>query len=343
MRRITIHLGLPKTATTSLQKHIFSQLPGYLGQFTQDHLYPSTVHVELRDLYVYGTMLDGRRVYEVDGRPVWIPALSKWVEEVVASKDETLFWSLESLSQWRSPADNAAVWPVMTDPGALPRRGRHPIVGFLQHLSSLLPQDIELKTILTLRNQSDWLISLAAEMGISDSAFVERLILSNDASLDYYGIIRDLEHLRGPENHLTLLFENGMEHNAQQILSFAGYSPRDFRDFGVSRARENVRRSEAGWSVKRLSPHAYLEQRLRSTRERFPLLDKLLRSTETLRRPLHPYLGFEARQRALGGIPARQVQIFLTEEQKAAIRTHCETSNARLGAHLDEDLRSLGY
>ena len=345
MRRLVIHIGLPKTATTSLQTHIFPHLPGYLGKFAEVETYPSTALWGLRHLWSSGALIDNKQVFEIDGRPVWVPALESWVEELVASDEDILLWSEEELTQWRSPEDNAADWPVMVAPEVLPRRGSHPIVGFLQHLHELLPRDVELKTILVLRNQSDWLISLAAQLAVSNIGFVERLIRDDDAFLDYYAITKDLERLRGPENHLTLLFENGLEHNVQEALEFASYSPANIPNLQMSQSRENVRKGDAGWSVQRLAPLQQLERALMTLRHSSSFLDKQLTSNQALRRTFRPIIGSEARQRTLGWIPAvgKQVNISLTEEQRAAIKSHCAASNERLSAHLNVDLKALGY
>ena len=345
MHRLVIHLGLPKTATTSLQTHIFPQLPGYLGLFYPGRRSTSTIFQELWDLYVRGDLIKGKRVLEVDGRPVPGTALETRVKEVVASDQDILLWSDEGLSLWRSPPGHPASWPVMDAPGALPRRGSHPIVGFLKHLRELLPQGVELKTILTLRNQVDWLGSLAAEVGVSDTEFVGRLIRDDDAFLNYYAITEDLEHLRGAENHLTLLFEHGLDHNVQQIMAFVGYSPTDFLNLEMSQYRENVRKSPEGWGVKRPTPLQRLEMLLRAVRDQSPFLENQLSSNEVLRRIFRPLIGFEARARTLRRLPslAKQVSISLTEAQREAIRRHCEASNARLGEHLNMDLKTLGY
>jgi len=342
MRRLVIHLGLPKTATTTLQMHIFRQLPGYLGRFYEEEAYSSAALFELDNLYYFGASIDNKQVFEIDGRPVWVPALEAWVEDVIASDEEILLWSQEGLTLWSSPAGDPALWPVMDSPTALPRRDSHPIVGFLQQLRELLPQDIELKTILTLRNQSDWLISLAAEVGVPNARFVEGLIRDNDAFLDYYAITKDLERLRGPENHLTLLFENPLEHNCQEIFKFAGYPPADFQNLTVPEDQANVRKSKRGWKVAGTGVDR-LERRIEALRRSSPFLDKHLTSNQALRRIFRPLLGSKARRRVLGTTLAKGTKISLTQEQRTAIKSHCEASNARLSAHLNVDLKALGY
>ena len=339
MRRLVIHLGLPKTATTTLQTHIFPQLPGYLGRFYEGDTYPSAALTkQLIQLYWWG--FDEKQVFEIDGHPAWVPALEAWVEELVASDEDILLWSEEGLSVWRSPASNAAYWPPMDAPGALPRRGSHPIVDFLQQLRELLPQDIELKTILTLRNQSDWLVSLAAQMHVRNTGFVDRLIRDDDAFLNSYAMTKDLECLRGPENHLTLLFENGLEHNVEEILKFAGYPPAGFQNLTVPEARENVGKRDKGWKVE--AP-AGVEGFLLAFRGKFPFLDDNVFTNDKWRRALRPLFGYEIRRKVLSQGKWKSFTISLTRGQRTAIKSHCKASNVQLSAHLDVDLEALGY
>lgn len=340
MRRLVIHLGLHKTATTSLQTHYFPQFPGYLGRFYPETNYASCALDELAEVHAYGALIDGQRVFEVDGREVWIPAMESWVEELLASDEEIHLWSNEGLSLWRSPAGSSAASPVMDAPEALPRRGSHPIVGFLRHLRALLPEDVELKTVLTLRNQSDWLCSLAAQSGIAETAFVERLINADDAFLDYHAITRDLEHLRGRKNHLTLIFEEGLEQNAQKIQRFAGYTPSEIPNLDTSQARENVRRGAEGWTGQRF---VGIEGALRAI-ARTSVLDRHVLSNRTWRRALRPILGYEMRRRLFGRYSDPQTfTISLTPSQRESIRIHCDGSNAQLSSHLGLDLKEFGY
>jgi len=266
--------------------------------------------------------------------------MQDWVKEIVARDEDILLWSDEALSVWRSPSGNAAAWPVVDARGALPRRGSHQVVGFLKQLREVLPQSIELKTILTLRNQGDWLISLAAQVGTTNTGFVARLIRGDDAFLDYYAITEDLERLRGPENHLTLLFENGLEHNVQEILKFAGYAPTDFRNLAVSQSRENVRKTDQGWVS---TKPAGVEGFLLAFRAKARFLEDDRFMNDKWRRALRRFFGYEMRRKVLGQGKMKSFNIYLTQEQRTAIKLHCATSNTRLSAHLGVDLRALGY
>jgi hypothetical protein len=344
VRRLVLHLGLPKTATTSLQTHVFSRMPGYAGKFNQGDLFPSPRLQELRDAFIHRALVSKGQVSEVAGRESWIPALQSWVEELLATDEPIVFLSDEGLSWWRSPVGDSAEWPVIESAGAVPRRGPHPFISLVQTLRRLLPSEVELKTVLVLRNQSDWLASLAAQEGVLGTAFVHRLIRDNDAFLDYYAIVEDLRQSCGPDNHLTLLFENSFEGNAEAILRFAGYSLSESTTPVVSRERENARRSDKGWFVGAVQPHDRLELVLRKWSDRSPWLARFLSSENSPLGLIRPLVGYEARQRASTWLfNKRAATISLTEDQKTAIRIHCRASNARLSRHLGVDLDALGY
>jgi len=214
-------------------------------------------------------------------------------------------------------------------------------VAFLRNFRDFLPQDFRLKTVLVLRNQCDWLGSLAAEVGVSDTAFVDRLIRADDAFLHWDEIVRDLERIGSPGDHLTLLFENGFEQNARDILQFAGYSPAEMSGGQIEWAHANARRTEEGWVGERYS---LIERSILALRTKTRFLEKPIYSHKAWRHFMRPLLGKEMRDRALKRLSApRAYTVRLSSEQREAIKMHCEESNARLGAHLGLDLKSLGY
>ena len=98
VRRLVIHIGLAKTATTSLQTHTYPELPGYLGKFSTGQTYESTALYELLHLYDSGAFIDNERLIEIDGSPARVPVFRPWIEELVASDEDILLWSEEGLT-----------------------------------------------------------------------------------------------------------------------------------------------------------------------------------------------------------------------------------------------------
>lgn len=340
MEQLTIHIGLPKTGTTSLQTHAFSRLPGYLGKFpSQRHRLSPSLRGVL-DAYRIGLEVDNERVFEVGGQEAWASLIEPWVKHLLTSEARKGLLSDEDLAGWRYPVGNAARWPVLDSSSALPRRGPHPVIRFLEQVRARLPLDIELKSVLVLRNQSDWLGSLAAQAAVSNTAFVQRVIRNKDAFLDFHSIVVDLERLLGAQNHKTILFESGLEHIASEIIRFAGYPDSDIPSPETLRPRANVRRQgDNEWVV--ADEPSRLDEVLVRLRAENTFVERFYQSG-AWRRILRPFLGPHVRRRILHPNYRRQT-ISLTQEQRATIRAHCQKSNARLSEHLGLDLTRLGY
>lgn len=343
VRQLILHVGMPKTATTSLQTHLFSSLPGFLGKSHAPEPFfstrVSTPHFKSELLaafvtaYIAGVDVDGHRSYGREGQETWRPALRAWVSNLLNSPEDTVLVSYESFMGWRSPLGNAAIWPVMDEADALPRRGRHPVLHFLTYLRELLPANVDLKTILVLRNQSDWLCSLAAQVGIANTKFVDRLIDTDDAFLDYSTIVKGFMNLRGRSSHLTLLHENGLHVNAEKILQFCDYVVPSLSTEVTSWKNENVRRdSSGGWRVHEEIPLERFATRVSSLIHNLRL--------DFVRPALKPILGHRVREKFHVRQPGT---ISLTSEQHWKIREHCYESNLELSDVLRLDLSQFGY
>lgn len=330
MKRLTIHLGLPKTGSTSLQTQVFFDLPGYLGRNGHSELEWSEI-AAWRDAFF--TANSGRPLGQRDNY-VWDALFVAWLDKIVRSPQQTFLISDELFLQWPSPHGNSAAWPVQTAPGAAPRRGVHPVVNLLSRMRSMLPPDVDLKTVVVLRNQSDWLGSLAAELAVENTEFVQRLIDTNDAALNYYSIVLELETLLGPSNHLTLFHEDGPARNAERILSFSGY-PVSERDLLERLAvPQNVRRvNEASWATRGWHPVEDVLAKLKWIFQSTPLLSEAL----PLARRLFPV---PVRQRVFRYQPR---YVSLSTEDRERLRSHCQDWNSQLAGHVGENLRSKGY
>lgn len=334
MKRLVIHLGLPKTATTSLQSQVFPSLPGYLGTYP-GRTFTTPAFSALRDAYIFGTTIKGQRVFELDGEESWLSMMNTWIGEVSALNDGNYLLSDEGLCVWRSPPGNGAYHPVMDAPGALPRRGAHPVISFLSSLRAGLPLDVDLKIVLVLRNQSDWLASLAAELGVRNTNFVSRLIQNDDAFLDYHKIVQDLEQALGSTNCKILFFEQGLEFIAMETLQFVGHVPSNPPTRSAIDGRENVRRTSDGWQGQKRWHVEKVEPFIDRVRA-LPLLSEI----SFLRSLGRTVFGYQMRRKVLR---PRSFTISLSEEQRSAIRSHCKESNLDLARHVQMNLEDMGY
>ena len=334
MPKLIIHLGLPKTGTTSLQNKLFPQLEGYLGKHERggpelelpDHL--ASVESSLLRLFLAGA----------DRK-----ALREWAQQLDFDWSATLLISNEAFSRWKDlNCPDSSVWPVQKPRiREAPRRRTHPIVPFLSELNSVLPPDVQLITVMTLRAQKTYLPSHAAQSrGQSMTPIVRRIIRRQDAFILWDRLVRDLQALRGPAGHLTLLFEDGVEENAREIVQFCGLTSKSGRIRYEEITREN-RRQEGSDSWTTRPPKT-------------PRLDSLYHylshAAETISPSRLPFLRgasswihkIFAKESLLRGVRSQRV-LRLTEFEASQIDFYTRASNDSLALMFERDLVSLGY
>lgn len=338
MKRLIVHLGLPKTATTTLQNSVFSGLPGYLGAPFPNDVISSSLGSFVRE-YRDGFDSTGQRILGEDKRELWIAKMERWVAHLVALDEPVLLLSNEGFSDWPFPPGQTNGNPAIAELGDLPRRGPHPVTRLLSELRALLPANVELRTVLVLRNQADWLMSLAAQSRVSTPQFASRLIESDDAFLDQYALVRDLEAAVGAGSHLTLFHEVGVQQNAKAILSFSGYPvPSEHLSEKLANRRQNVRKSGEGQWIGQ-----YRELRVQK------VVDFLARQSRLSKVPrvsgmLRPFLGADTRERAFRKVfRSQNFSISMSEDERKAVKEHCRLSTERLAEHLNLDLHELNY
>ena len=331
-RKLVVHIGLPKTATTSLQTHFFPQVAGYLGKRYLSLLgepqweEPGEVLGELaaiQDAYSQGQD--------------WEARLADWTHNLDFSEQPVQVISNEDLARWRSPRKvKGPSWPgERARRGGVPRRGAHPVTVFLAKLGDFLPSDVSLFTIVTLRNQADFLGSLAAQFG-ARGAVIGRVIQSEDAYVDFYSLVTELEKVSGPSQHLTLLFEDGVEQNCENIVEFAGLTPvKGSFSFELGET-QNVRRTGNNTWRPRNEPSYRNSGVFLGLRKvvlgKFPRLFPAMRE-------VHRFVF--RRIVAVGGAFRQEISISDTDRLK--LQAYCAPSNQRLAEHLKRDLAVLGY
>lgn len=345
LRELIIHPGLPKTATTTLQKHVFSVFPGYLGRHYRHHSTSDSVQqLQLREAH---TQLVAARAAPDRLPGEWRETLEDWIEALPLKGHRQLIISDEYLSRWSPEGHVRSNQPGMDVPPGAVRTGDHPMGEFLETIKAVLPARVKLRIILTLRNQTDFLASMYAQKsrdmrapGTEDfDRKVAMLLEVSDGSLDYYAIVKRLAAIVHSEDLLVLQHEDGVVRNAREISRFIVGSP-DFIDgsIGASLQSENRRSHEPNtWLLRpqpRASPpvpsSAQLSVWFLNTRLGAGLRGGQQRAGDPARRE---------QTRAAGGA----AKLTVTPDTSKSIRAHCRDSNTALAQLIGRDLSALGY
>ena len=241
-----------------------------------------------------------------------------------------------------------------TRPGDVPRRGAHPVTVFLAKLKNFLPPDVSLSTIVTLRNQTDFLGSSSAQgraigslrkaAGLYGAGTTfTRIIHNEDAFVDFWSLVTELEKVSGPSQHLTLLFEDGLERNVERIEEFTNVSFSAVAGDSEPPKIENPRRIDQGtWNAGMVERGNRSVWELRNS----PIFSVRRLLPSTLRVWAHPLT------QRLGRMLERTVRsssrwesgvVTVSDEDRLRMREYCAPSNKLLAQHLKRDLSALGY
>ena len=314
-------MGFPKTATTTLQKTFFSTLTGVTyhgmhgGQDTDQslRLVLSDCWTKFHDGFSYSK------------------ELTSWIDHVRGAKSENLLISDETLTYWKSPRHSeASRWHTLYNPSIdIPRSGSHPVNEFLSLIQKGLPYGSKLRGIITLRNQTDLLGSLAAQTGKSDPNFLERVLRTEDPSLAFFRIVKDLQKTLGKENLLVLFYEDGIESNSKKIAQFV--SAESAQELDENHVRLNVKKlGEGFWK----------------TGPKPPKLVALAFNRISASPRGQSFLVFV--KRFLPWVRSLYLMMFsktvkISLYQKQRIQEHFRNDNNQLSELVGRDLRELGY
>lgn len=268
----------------------------------------------------------------------WMEPLTQWVSALPFDSHNHLLASYEELSGWPggpfSESPIPPVWPIHLN-GFASRGEKHPVTTFVSCVGDLLGDNVEIRTIVVLRNQADWLSSLAAEVGLPSGWNLDTVLAAaadrHEPFLNYFKLIQDLEETVGPQRNMTLFFEDGADHNLQEIMRFAevGVAPHAV-------PQENVRSSSAGqWHVRGRLKIENTEMLIKWRRVIGP-------PPERIRKMLRPYLNLVNRLGALL-FPQKDRIIGPSQEVRNILNEHVRMNNKLLADHLGRDLRALGY
>ena len=346
---LNLHIGLPKTGTTTIQEHFLAGASGYLGMHSQGKCLVSDKKVlkRFRDIATRHHFLARNEVQH---------GVEKWVQLVTSLAEKkghfpSLGLSMEGMSRWYLYDQSETRWPVH-EAGAVIKGFKRtrplPVAEFIDlYLLPAWREKGQVRVLLTLRNQADWLASLYAELshgiaGAGQHDFetqVASILEKSDPAIDWWGYIQDLQSVVGNDNVKVLLFEDmGKAFFWRELAYFMG-----IQDVAAEKMlagaspRENVRGSglPGTWAVR--SEMKFCRHWLNSC---WPddLLPGMKKSLVSVVARLEPKLTF---------FPARWLRRGETIEVTPALRRlvsdHCAESNRALGLWLSRNLQELGY
>ena len=328
---LTIHIGLPKTGTTTLQRQAFPLIEGYLGG-TESLGGSNKLPAGMLHLY------QSKRSLQDWGSIDWADTARSWWASAQQWPQAELLLSLEGLYRWPDP-ETGHPWPLMGKgrESNSSRMGTHPIVEFLDRLSGIF-DNCQIRVLVTLRNQADFLASLYAQLSYRMSTpnqrdfdhKVKELLARRDPFLDWGGLTQGLSQVIGQQNLKVCFFEDGLPAMLRDMAEFV--APRFSQPLEVERFNQRATR-DGGWSVTTTpfaSSRGFINQVWPPSR--------MPRSRRLLLRPVGGLLGRFAGQQNFD-----RNRIILEPEIRSTIRETYRQSTDYLSEILERDLRELGY
>lgn len=218
MTRLTLHVGMPKCASTTLQNDFFGRLAQRNGIRYEGKL-------KLRTTTEAVSPLSRSFKQYRDGDMRWVRTLDTWLAEaqefdhIIVSDEEFASWPPTSREQlWLQEPR----WMFMSQQG---RTEPPPLIGFLEVLKRKLPPGSPLEVVCLIRAQPEFLASLYAqtagwnrESGQEDfEAGVLRLIQNNDPSVNWSEWFQLLSKQLGRQHVHIFPLEAGVERITDSI------------------------------------------------------------------------------------------------------------------------------
>ena len=329
-RDLNIHVGLPKTGTTALQREVFTHFRGYVcgtessgpsGELAQRMLHLFQAKGKHRDWRT-----DDWRLDAID-----------WWKQARTTSEGPLLVSLEGLFRWFDPVSGVP-WPFMGDgdEGWSSRAGQHPLIDFTLALRNALSGS-RIRVVLTIRNQSEFMASHYAQISYrllepSQRDFEKKVRQATqiaDPFFNWYATSHGLVNVVGAENFKAVVFEEGLDQVSREIADFVDGS---WTPPSIS-TPHNVRRGPTGWSVTSDG-----KSRLRGLSRSVWPTDSFRRIRRSLVVATRPLL------RLVDGTPRSALTpIIVPEDLRAEVRSAFRASNIDLGELCGRDLSGLGY
>jgi len=343
---LIVHIGLPKAASTTLQRNLFSGTAGYLGKS-------------------FGANNDlgwqFRNITPTEDLSFWTSEARSWVARAIECKKhlwpetQRLIVSHEDLSQ-RQTNTYRQKRPIGSSQDVSGQQGdlqRHFTTTLLKGFKDYIWKSGNVKALIVLRNQPEWLASLYVTLSntfksASQKDFeaqVQKLIQHGEDYIDWSRWVDDLQQALGQENVCTLLMEDMKQEKFwKELATFMELDDVDpFQFAKLNATKYNVRRfKDNSWKISPLKKRKPLAARLiRKYRDYKRLPNTRLVLNDLTRRM---FSSFTPSIAAINGANKRYTEIEMTASLRESILEYCRPFNDRLAKQLNRnDLREIGY
>ncbi|MDN3517870.1 hypothetical protein QWY84_09625 [Aquisalimonas lutea] len=342
---LILHIGLPKTGTTTIQRALLDEHSGSFvprGKRNPDD--PDTLAHAVGEKDTGPPERSTERLHRAQ----------RWAHEIrdQAQRHDpalrTVVISQEALCDWRARGRPHRLPISMSDwsKRSLRREGNPPIVDFLKLWKDEIWPWGRVRVIFTVRNQPEWLASLYAQLSDrivrpSQKDFERRvysLIDTDDPYIQWSHWHAGLVEALGSDNVCTLLTEEiDSPHFWKKLGTFVDPGTTNPDLHKNPDIEENKRNESPGvaWRIRpphirRMVMNNWPDNRFNGLRlSTLRFMDK----TESLYKPVTRLLFF----------PVRGRNFLLTDRVRQDILRHVRLSNQRLAEQLGRDLESLGY
>ena len=351
MTDLILHIGLPKAGSTTIQEQVLKGYPAYLGKVKGGN--------EKRHLYreFNRKTPPGNISYWERKIGSWAKKVEKWRRKEAPYCDKIIV-SNENLMAF-DPFEGLYNDYYSESPGvgSFLEGFFWPIAPFIKVLRNGVWPYGEVKVLVVLRNQSDWLGSSYAQQshifkGASQEDFekrVRRLIDKNPCFLDWSLLVRELEMVLNGDNLGIFLMEDmGDEFFWDDFVSFIGLD--DFnreKNFKEVVPHHNLRKEKCGgWRIRSLYEErgrggeallghfwapAHSSKMYYPSKKFFYFLSKKFRRLDNL-------------AKALLDNDERDHKIIMSSDLRCDIEKACKPFNARLANRINRpDIFKLGY